>query len=299
MSQEIKTSDKNDISEVKRDEKYVEKVATKITKEIPHELNQFHAKDMFVHGYRHVDLVEKRSFVDTMFLLFQGELPDKSQEMLLEKLFCCLINLGPRHPATRASMNAGVARTKIEHMLPMALSVASGDYLGSEDVFNCMKFLQKNVNADPAIISLELLKESDFDAQKNPQVVNGFGSYFGGADPYTQLLVNEIKKYSENGRYLEFADSLVSYWQNENPNIGWLITGLAASVFCELGFRPRHGHALFQIAIAPGLAAHGIEKASQPATAMPFTTEDKFMLSESNPLSEFQPKEKNFGDENE
>lgn len=289
MNQSDTAKLKKKVLEVKRDENYTEKVATKITKEVPHKDNPYHAQEMFVYGYKHTDLVEKRSFVDMLFLLFQGELPNKQQENLFEKIMCCLINPGPRYPGTRAAMNAGVARTKIDHVLPISLAVSSGNYLGSEDIFNCMKFMQKNINADPVEVASELYEASTFDAVENPVVLNGFGSYFGSADNYTKSLLDLIKQHNPEGRYLHFADAMVRTWSEKEPAIGWLITGLASAVFCDLGFRPRHGSLLFQICISPGLAAHGVEKASQPATAMPFTSEDKFMLGENFSMKDFQP----------
>ncbi|MCP6330324.1 hypothetical protein NL460_29740, partial [Klebsiella pneumoniae] len=44
-------------------------------------------------------------------------------------------------------------------------------------------------------------------------------------------------------------------------SIGWLMPGVAAAVFADLGFQPRAGGCLFQLLSAPGLVAHGIELA--------------------------------------
>ena len=127
--------------ETVRDEQYVTAIPTEITLEEPSQNNPFHTENMYIFGYEHLELSEKRDFIDMMFLLFRGELPETAEKALFDKLLCCLINLGPRHPATRAAQTVGIARTKLQHTLPISLSVASGSYLGSEDVFNAMHFL--------------------------------------------------------------------------------------------------------------------------------------------------------------
>jgi citrate synthase len=60
--------------------------------------------------------------------------------------------------------------------------------------------------------------------------------------------------------------------------MGWLTTGVAAAVFCDLGFQPKIGGALFQLLGAPGLAAHGLELANKPITAMPYISDENYVI---------------------
>lgn len=279
MSKENITSTQPE--ETVRDEKYVTAVPTEITLEEASQSNPFHTENMYIFGYEHLELSEKRDFLDMMFLLFKGELPEPTEKALFDKLLCCLINPGPRHPATRAAQTVGIARTKLQHTLPISLSVASGSYLGSDDVFNAMHFLLNNAEADASETAAIQLASSQFDAAEEPLVAPGFGAYYGGADPYAQKLAEFIKPYNENGKYLALATNLVSHWQGQNNAIGWLTSGLAAAVLCDLGFHPRQGNLLFQIAISPGLGAHGVEKANKPVTDMPFPSEDNYYIDES------------------
>lgn len=275
-------SDKKTIvrDETVRDEKYVTAIPTEITLEEPSPENPFHTQDMFIFGYEHLELAEKRSFTDMIFLLFRGELPDDKQKILFEQLLKCLINPGPRHPATRAAMNTGIARTKLQHALPISLSVASGLYNGSEDVFNAMNFLNKNIHLNPEEIADEILAGSQFDAEENPLVAPGFGSFYGGADAYAKKLAVFLARFNEGGKYQVFASLLISHWQTKNPCIGWLQSGLCAAILCDLGFHPRQGNVLFQIAMSPGLAAHAVEKSNKPVTDMPFVPETNYFIDE-------------------
>ena len=265
-------------AETIRDDKYVTAVPTEITLEEASDNNPFHTENMYIFGYEHLELSEKRDFVDMMFLLFKGELPEPTEKTLFDKLLCCLINPGPRHPATRAAQTVGIARTKLQHALPISLSVGSGSYLGSDDVFNSMHFLIKNVDADPAEIAISQLTSLDFDVTQEPLVAPGFGAFYGGADPYARKLADFIRQYNPNGKHFVFASKLVSQWQSHNTAIGWLTSGLTAAIFCDLGFHPRQGTLLFQIAISPGLGAHAVEKANKPITDMPFPSDDNYFI---------------------
>lgn len=93
--------------------------------------NPYIAEHCRCRGYDLFELVQKRSFVDIIYLLLRGELPTKDQAQLFETLLVALINPGPRHPATRAAMNAGVGKTNTAHILPIALPVLGGDHLGA------------------------------------------------------------------------------------------------------------------------------------------------------------------------
>lgn len=118
----------------KRDIKFAAKTVTRIWDEQPEEQNPYLAKHCRCHGYDLLELMQKCTFSEVMFLLFRGELPSKEQARLLDALLVAFINPGPRHPATRAAMNAGVSKTKAPHILPIALSVLGGRYLGGEEV---------------------------------------------------------------------------------------------------------------------------------------------------------------------
>ena len=129
----------------KRDERFTDRTVTRIWQEEPLPKNPYLAEKCSCHGYDILELAKKRSFVDVLFLLFQGELPERNQAELLEVLMIALINPGPRHPATRASMNAAVGKANPAHILPVGLAVLSGAHLGGEEVSGAMRFLRKKL----------------------------------------------------------------------------------------------------------------------------------------------------------
>ncbi len=111
---------------VSRNESFDTQVTTKIWQEQPSDKNPYLAITSRCYGYDIFDLMEKCSFIEVFFLLMKGELPTKKQKELLEKLMIAFINLGPRHPATRAAMAAGASQTDTAHLLPISLAILGG-----------------------------------------------------------------------------------------------------------------------------------------------------------------------------
>lgn len=255
----------------RRNEVFAQRPATRIWQEIPSESNPYIAEGCRCHGYNLMELVEKRSFVDVLYLLFRGELPNPDQSDLLEKLMICLINPGPRHPATRAAMLAGVGKTDPSHIVPISLNVLSGKYLGTKEVEEGIRFLCKEQSRDPELVAIEYV-----DAEELPHPTPGFGNRFGGIDQLPKVFAQRLANLPGAGKTLiwgcDFAKVLNRY------GMGWLATGVAAAVLADLGFAPRAGAGLFQIISAPGLLAHGVEMAYKPLTAMPFPTDEDYIL---------------------
>jgi len=264
----------NERTKVKsRNEAFVDKTETRIWYEEPSKDNPYIAENNLCHGYDILELAKKRSFVDTLYLLFRGELPSKEDSIILEHLMIALINPGPRHPATQSAMNAGVGKTDPAHILPIGLTILGGEYSGASEVEPCMRFLRKNRKRPVNEVVDKLLKEK---ASDDDFLTPGFGSKFGSIEIMTQKFVDQIL-------YLN-KDQQTLYWANEFSkkmnayNVGWLPTGLAAAVFSDLGFQPRTCIGLFQLLSAPGLLAHGMELANKPVTAMPFISDENYVI---------------------
>lgn len=259
-----------------RNEPFVAKTATRIWQETPDTDNPYIARAASCYGYDLLELMSKRSFSDVFYLLFRGELPTPEQAQIFEALMISLINPGPRHPATRAAMNVGVGKTNPLHILPIASAVLGGDYLGGGEIENAMRFLRKQ-QSSPA---LELFRRwADQGASPDTLVTHGiygFAQKHGGVDLLMQSIADHLSKMSGAGDCLRWGQDFAQYLQP--LGIGWSSTGIAAAVFADLGFHPRAGGCLFQLLGAPGLVAHGLELANKPITAMPFVSDDNYVI---------------------
>lgn len=262
----------------KREEKFVEKASTAIWQEIPTNENPYIAQRSLCHGYDVCELLKKRNFIEIIYLLFKTDLPSKKQSILLEKLMIGLCHPGLRHNATRAAMNAGVGKTEAIHILPIALTVMGGQYLGAGEVQSAMRFLKNSQSKKPeAMLDAQSKLVNDF-SNGDLRIAPGFGSYYGGIDPLANQLALMLCDESTTKTLdwgVEFSRLL------ENRNQGWLMPGVAAAAFLDLGFDSRTGAALFQLFSAPGLLAQGLEMSSKPITAMPFLKQENYLIDES------------------
>lgn len=255
-----------------RHEAFSKKVTTRIWKETPCDDNPYIAESALCHGYDLYELMNKCSFSDVFYLLFKGDLPSPDNSKLLETLMIALINPGPRHPATRAAMNAGVGKTIPVHILPIAMSILGGDYLGGGEIEPAMKFLLKHHKDDPVFIANTLLNDHNNDDSIAP----GFGKRFGGIDVMSQHIIERLLLLEGKTPILEWGEQFASTLRDRG--MGWLTTGIAAAVFCDLGFQAKSGGVLFQLLSAPGLAAHGLELSNKPITAMPYISDENYVI---------------------
>jgi len=259
----------------KRDMIFASRTQTRIWQETPSDENPYLAEQCRCHGYDILELAQKKSFTDVLFLLFQGELPGPEQARMFETLLIALINPGPRHPATRAAMNAAVSKTHTQHLLPIGLSVLGGSHLGASEALAAMRFLTANLARLPAEAATECLEAPRPD-QGDFHPAPGFGSRFGGIDPAPRQIASLLGAMPGAGRALgwgqAFAEALVPH------GMGWLAPGVAAACLHDLGFSPWAAAGLFQLACAPGILAHGLELADKPITAMPFLDEEHYVI---------------------
>lgn len=256
---------------------YSDKIQTDIFLETPSNNNEYIAQKSYIHGYDVLALAQKKSFTASLFLLLIGELPSVKQERLLEILLIGFMNLGPRHPAVKSAMVAGVSKANVEHLLPIGLSVAGGKENGALEVSAAMQFIKTHCDksADDAV-TLLLGDNHDSVDEGEIHLAPGFGHQYGSVDELTSQLAALIKQTCE-----ELAEFPLLQWtfnfvdELNKQGYGWLKTGLAGAVFCELGVTERQGVGLFQLLCAPGIFAQGVEQMHKPITAIPMPTDEQ------------------------
>lgn len=254
-----------------RGERFATRLKTQITAESPSEKNPYLVDSASYYGYEHFELMEKCSYSDVMFLLFRGELPTKTESEIFRSLSIAMINPGPRHPATQASIAAGVGKTLPVHILPIAMGIYGGDADGAADVNDAIQLFRMNHTTPPDVFTNQLV-----DIKGNPPP--GFGSIYGDPDTYAEKLLHYFQA--------RFPGPLVSWvWELHRllvgHGLGILRSGVCAAILAELKFPPRQGCTLMQLMAAPGLAAHGLEYSNKPINKMLFESDDVYEIEES------------------
>ena len=260
----------------KRDDHFVKHTATRIWQEVPSPDNPYIAAECRCHGYDLMELMQKRSFVDVLYLLFRGELPTVDEARLLETLMIGFINPGPRHTATRAAMNAGVGKTDPTLILPIALTTLSGKYNAAGTLEEAMHFLRKQQRQAADVVATDLLKENERPGEGDWHIAPGFGGYYNGIDLISMGIAEHLAGMSGAGATLKWGQQFAQQLHKEG--MGWLATGVVAAVLTDLGFQPRAAAGIYQIISAPGLLAHGAELANKPITAMPFIDDEDYFI---------------------
>jgi citrate synthase len=140
-----------------------------------------------------------------------------------------------------------------------------------------MHFLRLNQGKNPVELANDLITTSNAKpSQGDTHIVPGFGTRFGTIDKIAEKTAKMLLGYAETNQYLSWANTFATTLNKHG--FGWLMTGTAAACFLDLGFHPRAGSGLFQLASAPGLLAHGLELANKPRTDMPFLDDDKYII---------------------
>jgi citrate synthase len=273
----MKRTDKDFYKASLRDNQFASRITTRIWSEVPSPDNPYVSEQSRCHGYELFELIKKRSFVDVLFLLFQGELPEKSQSDLLEALFIGLINPGPRHPATRAAMYTGIGKTDTAHILPISLLTLGSPYLGGNEVAASMRFLNKHYRKAPEEVVREITKYTTHSHEGDFHIAPGFGTRFNSIDVISTELARHLSLLPGSGTILQWSSKFAQLLEDQY-SCGWLSTGVAAAVLSELGFHPRTGAGLFQLMNAPGLLAHGLEMSNKSITAMPFIDNEHYII---------------------
>lgn len=263
-----------------RNDKFTSRIKSEITLEIPADDNLFLAKEVRTHGYNVLDLMDNCDHIDSLFLLFKGELPTQEQKNILTKLSLFLMNMGPRHSSARTAANAGIGRTDVNHILPIAIMGMGGSYNGSKEVENAMRFLQKNHTLSAKSVADNYLQSTPDIQEGDWLIAAGFGTDFRGQSPFLHDVVTKMLVVCPNDGYLAWSNQLISNLPAEKK-CGWRLAGIVASVLLDLAIEPRVGAGLFQLLASPGAFAHGVSFANKAITEVPFLKDDDYEITRS------------------
>ena len=244
---------------------YAQGMQTSITLEEAGNTSEYIANQRYTHGYAQDDLLKRGSSIDSLYLLFTGELPTKKQKSLFESLYISLMNLGPRDTSIRAAMQSGISKCNLEHILPIGALVSGGEKYGANCVLATHKFIEENLHHSVEKSAVDIIKNN------GPEL--GFTKYFGSIDEISNRHFLSICDAHQSDK-LQWVSNLVMYLNKQQYGI--VPAGLCASICLELGFSARYSAVMFQIMTAPGIVAHGVEQLSQPITSAPMLNDKDY-----------------------
>lgn len=261
------------VNEKSRGDRFVSRIPTDIWLEEPASKNAYVAKKHYCHGFEHKEIIENLTYSQNLHLLLTGSVANERESRALDYLMTLPLAIGPRHPASRAAMNAGVSRTKIQHLLPISLQVLSGENGGSVEVYNAYKFIQSQSEMEPKEVYAKFVSKDGPDVSE--RVAPGFGTVYGDVDLYIQSIAdqNESKKITGPLKWaFDFNSVCLEH------GYGWLLTGYFAALCLEYGYSSKQAVGIFQIACSPLLYSLGLEKSEQAITSMPFILDENYTI---------------------
>ncbi len=251
-----------------------ETITTKIWKEIPEDDNPFAAKVCYCSGFDvYGDLLGKASYIEYLYLLFKLEPPSQNQAKLLEGLSIALANPGIRDHSVRGAMNAGAGGSTHASALIAALAVGAGNLGGGREIYNMVKYWEQcgtDINAWE-----QMIKEPPVEERADVWVPMEHAPGFDPSGASCTLPVKQVLAYlaevgvSEKLKWLQ-ANRLDLEEFAECP---LAMSGIAATVFYDLGLNPNQAEMLFLLLRLPGAAVHALEQEQLGWRRYPFFSE--------------------------
>ncbi|RCV47981.1 citryl-CoA lyase [Marinitenerispora sediminis] len=215
-------------------------------------------------GYPIERLIGEASFVDVVWLLLRGELPEPEQARLLEAALLASVDHGPQAPSIAAARMAATCGVGLNNAVASGINLL-GDVHGGAGQ-QCMEVLagirdRHAAGEDLAEVVADVLAEY----RSAGRYVPGFGHRFHPRDPRRDPLLGLVAEAARAGivagEHLAAAEELERALASGRARpVPMNIDGATAVVYAELGFPPELGRGLFVLARSVGVLAHAWEE---------------------------------------
>lgn len=210
-----------------------------------------------VRGYDIIEMMEKLSFAQAVYLILRGELPDEKQAGMMEAILVSSIDHGVSPPSVLGTRNVISGGNSLNAAVAGGVLVIGDSHGGA--IEQSAKILQEWAKRDgsPEKIGADLVADMRARNKRLP----GFGHRLHKTDPRTVKLFEIADRLKFSGRHTELA--LVVEAELEKASGRKLpinVDGAIAAVISDMGFDWRLGKGFFIISRVPGLIAHAYEE---------------------------------------
>jgi citrate synthase len=221
-----------------------------------------------IRGYAIEDLIGRIGFVDMIYLMTRGELPNPDAARLLEAALTAAVDHGPQAPSIAAARMAITCGVGINNAMATAANMLGDVHGGAGE--QCVALM----NAIAIRLGNEFDKQGVADAadaelrtlvEQGTSYVPGFGHRFHPVDPRAPRLLSLVDaaaargtvsgRFAAIGRALEDALAV-----RKGKRIPMNIDGATAVIYAELGFAPPLCRGLFVLSRSVGALAHAWEE---------------------------------------
>lgn len=201
-----------------------------------------------VRGYGLIDLIQKKSFVEVIYLLIKGELPSEVETQMLNALFVACIDHGVGAPSTTTARIAASTGNNLHTALSAGI-LTLGEFHGLT-IEGAAKFFSRNIKEKN--ISL-IIKEYKDKKIKIP----GFGHKILNKDERACALFEVAKKNCFYQNYCAFAQDVEQELSKQTAKkLPLNIDGAMAAILLDMGFKAEQMGGFFVIGRIPGIITH-------------------------------------------
>ena len=211
---------------------------------------------ILVKGYDITELMGRTSFAEVVYLILKGELPSKSEGLMMDAILASSIDHGVTPPSSLA------ARTVVSGGNPLNAAVAAGVLTIGEShggaIEQCARILQEWAakGGEPSDIAADLLADLSSRKERMP----GFGHRLHKTDPRTVRLFEMANELNFSGRHQALAKAVEDVFAEKGRSLLINVDGAIAAVISDMGFDWRLGKGFFIISRVAGLVAHAHEE---------------------------------------
>ncbi len=222
-----------------------------------------------IRGENIEDLIGKISFVQMIWLMIQGKMPEVEEACLMEAALVASVDHGPQAPAISTARMAVSCGNSLNHALASAVNMLGDVHGGAGE--QCLELIQKvkdlldkGGNLEDAVAE-EIVKH----LQTQGKFIPGFGHRFHKPeDPRAPRLMELVSKAEDDkivsGSFMRIGLEIQRQLsQGKSTGIAMNIDGATAMIFGELGFAPPLARGLFCLSRSVGILAHAWEQKNQ------------------------------------
>lgn len=219
---------------------------------------------IWLRGYDITSLMHRRTFTDTIFLLFKERLPEPAERQLLDAILTASADHGPGSPSAATARLAANGNRESFSAAIAAGVLAIGDAHGGAGEA-CMHLIDQGVkmarkeNLSIQEAALKIAVEMRTQGQRVP----GMGHRTHTRDPRTGVLFDLAREGKLSGEGVAFMQALEQVVREQIKPLPINVDGAIAAVLYDLGFPPPAGKLLFIIGRVAGLTVEVLEEVTR------------------------------------
>jgi citrate synthase len=210
-----------------------------------------------IRGYDLSELIKNKSFVEVIFLVLKGSLPNENEVKMLNALFTAAIDHGVGTASTIASRTAASSGNSMQAALAAGILAMDKSHGGATE--EAAKFFSENIEEKNVADLVKYLKEQKIR-------LPGFGHRVLTHDYRTDTLFSIAKETGFYGQHCTFAEEVgVELNKISSKPLPLNVDGAMAAILLDMRFPSQMATGFFIIARVPGLVAHIYEEKSRDA----------------------------------